>query len=111
MNLLLTKAKLALRIVTTDFDAEIIDLILSAIQDLRLSGVVNVDTTDPLMTRAILTYVKMNFGEIDRYAYDRLRDSYWLQKSELQMATGYTDWGDIDPQPEPEPEPGEDDNG
>ena len=34
MNLLLAKAKLALRIMTTDFDSEITDLILAALKDL-----------------------------------------------------------------------------
>ena len=97
MNLLLAKAKLALRIVTTDFDSEITDLILAAIKDLGLAGVVNGDTTDPLIIRAILTYVKMNFGEVDTDVYNRLYESYWIQKSQLQMATGYTDWEDIDP--------------
>lgn len=92
MNLLLAKAKLALRIMTTDFDSEITDLILAAIKDLGLAGVVNGDTTDPLIIRAILTYVKMNFGEVDSDIYNRLYESYWIQKSQLQMATGYTDW-------------------
>ena len=77
---------------TTDFDSEITDLILAALKDLGLSGVVNGDTTDPLIIRAILTYVKMNFGEVDTDVYNRLYESYWIQKSELQMATGYTDW-------------------
>lgn len=96
MNLLLQKAKLALRIVTTDFDSEILDLISAAILDLGLAGVINEDTADPLMTRAILTYVKMNFGEVEENVYQRLYSSYWVQKSQLQMATGYTDFPEDD---------------
>ena len=84
------KVKLALRIVTNDFDEEIEDLIDAACLDMGIAGVVDTDTTDPLIIRAVITYCKMNFGQPDEY--DLLKKSYDEQKAQLGMATGYTDW-------------------
>ena len=91
---MLEKVKLALRITTDAFDSEIEDLIEAALADLRLAGVVNDDGTDPLITRAVITYCRANFGQPDDY--DRMKASYDEQKAQMQMATGYTDWGDLD---------------
>lgn len=91
MNTLLAKVKLALRIVTTDFDDEITDLITAGLADLGIAGVTNNDTTDALIIRAIITYCRTNFGSPDEY--DRLKKSYDEQKAQLGMATKYTDWG------------------
>lgn len=91
MNTLLAKVKLALRIVTTDFDDEITDLITAGLADLGIAGVTNNDTTDALIIRAIITYCRANFGSPDEY--DRLKKSYDEQKAQLGMATKYTDWG------------------
>ena len=77
------KVKLSLRITTDAFDSELEDLIRAGLADL---GVV----TDPLIIRAVCTYVKMYFGEPDEY--DRLKASYDEQKSQLSMASGYTDY-------------------
>ncbi len=88
---MLDKVKLALRITTTAFDSEIKDLIDAALDDLGLAGVSNKDTTDHLIIRAVITYCKANFGDPDEY--DRLKRAYDEQKAQLQMATGYTDWG------------------
>lgn len=91
------KVKLALRITTTEFDNEIQDLISAALADLGIAGV-SVDEksdeaeSDPLIVRAVVTYCKANFGVADEY--DRLKASYDEQKAQLQMATGYTDWGE-----------------
>ena len=49
---------------------------------------------DPLYVQAVITYVRAHFGSPDDY--DRLKDSYDEQKAQLQMATGYTDWGEIE---------------
>lgn len=88
----LYKAKLALRLTVDDYDEEIDDLIEAAKSDLGIAGVVPPSEVDALCQRAILTYVRMHFGSPDDY--DRLKSSYDEQKAQLQMATGYTDWGD-----------------
>lgn len=89
---MLEKVKLALRITTAAFDSEIEDLISAALADLGIAGVEDADETDPLIIRAVITYCKANFGEPDEY--DRLKSAYDEQKAQLQMATGYTDWGE-----------------
>lgn len=88
---MLEAIKLALRIVTTDFDAELNNLIASGLQDLGIAGVTTLEVTDPVIITAVTTYVKMHFGEPDEY--DRLKKSYDEQKAQLGMATGYTTWG------------------
>lgn len=90
---MLEKVKLALRITTTAFDEEISDLIAAAIADLRIAGIVSLEETDPLIIRAVTTYCRANFGSPDEY--DRLKAAYDEQKAQLQIATGYTDWGNI----------------
>ena len=93
---MLTKVKLALRITTDAFDSEIEDLIEAAKIDLGIAGVIVPVTTfeaaDIIISKAIITYCKLNFGSIDRHEYDRLKASYDEQKAQLSMATGYTTW-------------------
>lgn len=85
---MLNKVKLALRIATDDFDTEIIDLILAACADLGIVGVEALSTTtDALLTRAIITYCRIHFGQPEDY--DRLKKSYDEQKAQLISATGY----------------------
>lgn len=91
---MLEEARVALRITVTDFDTEIQGLIDAAKADLGIAGVLLDDTTDPLIKRAVITYVRCHFGSPDDY--DRLKSAYDEQKAQLQMATGYTDWGDED---------------
>lgn len=94
MDEILVKVKLALRVVTGDFDEEITDLINAGLLDLDIAGVENVDTSDALIIRAIVTYCKLHFGDFDQIGdYDRLKASYDEQKAQLSMASGYTDWG------------------
>ena len=97
MNTILNKVKLALRIVTDAFDSEIEDLIKACLLDLKIAGVneYNIETvTDPLIIRAICTYCKYHFGDADGVEKsDRLKASYDEQKAQLQMSTGYTNWG------------------
>lgn len=89
---MLDKVKLALRITTTAFDSEIEDLINAALADLGLAGVTKLNDYDMLIVRAVITYCKTNFGHPDNY--EQLKSAYDEQKAQLQVATGYTDWGD-----------------
>lgn len=82
--------RLALRITTTAFDEELSDLIEAGLADLGVAGVTEDDDTDPLIRRAVITYVRMHFGEPDEY--DRLKKAYDEQKAQLSTCTGYTDW-------------------
>ena len=85
---MLEKVKLALRVTTDAFDAEITDLINAACADLGIVGVIAYSTSeDPLLIRAVTTYCKAHFGEPDEY--DRLKASYDEQKAQLITATGY----------------------
>lgn len=94
---MLEAVKLALRITTTAFDNELNQLIAAAKTDLGIAGVTIPVTTDSnldqIIQRAIITYCKLNFGELDRVEmYDRLKSSYDEQKAQLSMATGFTTW-------------------
>lgn len=89
---MLSKVKLALRITTTAFDDELNDLISAAQTDLGIAGVVIPDEVDSIVTRAIITYCKLHFGEPGDY--DRLKLSYDEQKAQLSMASGYTDFSE-----------------
>jgi hypothetical protein len=91
---MLEKVKLALRITTDAFDFELLDLIEAAQQDLGIAGVVVPAEIDAIVSRAIITYCKLNFGEPDEY--DRLKSSYDEQKAQLSMATGYTTWTEVE---------------
>ena len=53
---MLEKVKLALRITTTAFDSEIEDLVAAALADLGIAGVLTEKDSDPLITRAVITY-------------------------------------------------------
>lgn len=87
---MLTKVKLALRITTDAFDDELNDLIESAKLDLGVAGVIVPTPIDALVNQAIITFVKMRFGQPDNY--DRLKRSYDEQKAQLATCTGYTEW-------------------
>lgn len=97
---MLAKVKLAKRIQTSVFDQELLDLIAAAIADIQHAGVTfsyttvktndvitNYLVTDPLISRAIVTYCVMNFGSPDDY--DRLKASYDEQKGQLRESSGY----------------------
>lgn len=91
---MLSKVKLALRIVTDAFDEEINDLIDSAILDLGLTDIREgvLATPDALVSQAITTYCKLHFGEPDEY--ERLKASYDEQKAQLSMSSNYTSWSE-----------------
>lgn len=94
--LTLADVRLALRITTNAFDKELSDLMSAAALDLGIAGVDKTCTGDPLVKRAVITYVRMHFGQPDDY--DRLKRSYDEQKAQLATATGYTNWGTSDGQ-------------
>ncbi len=87
---MLEAAKLAMRISTDVYDDEIESLLRAAELDLKAAGVKRMDMSDDLIRRALITYVRANFGSPDDY--ERLRDSYELQKSVLMHASDYTDY-------------------
>lgn len=89
---LLSKVKVCVRLTSNAYDDELTDMIEAAKQDLAVAGVDPVDESDPLITRAIITYCKANFGSPD--AYDKLKAAYDEQKAQLSMHTGHTDWGE-----------------
>lgn len=92
-TLVLDKVKIAMRIVTSDFDEELTDLISAGLADLGIAGVDGelAVITNSLVRQAVITYCKMHFGEPDEY--ERLKTSYDEQKAQLSMSTGYTVWG------------------
>lgn len=83
---MLTTTKLAMRITTTAYDAEIQRLINAAVADLGIV-LTDVNQTDPLCVQAIITYVRLHFGTPEDY--DNLKRSYDEQKAQLMTATGY----------------------
>lgn len=123
---MLKECRQALRITTEAYDGELCSLMDAGAKDLTIAGVVlpgtvsfelvsqtvgqatvtywqdNSTLADALVMRAIFTYVRLNFGSPDDF--ERLKDSYGTQKTQLMHATGYTDYGE-DPDPEPETEP------
>ena len=88
---LIDTCKMAMRVTTSAYDTEIQEYINSAMLDLGIAGVEVPQTTDALINKAIMTYVRMSFGSPANY--DKLKASYDEQKAQLQNATGYTDWG------------------
>jgi hypothetical protein len=87
---MLTNCKTAMRITTDAFDDEISSYINAAELDLGIAGVVY-EAVNDLVQKAIITYVRMSFGNPPNY--DRLKAAYDEQKAQLQTATGYTEWG------------------
>lgn len=88
---LLDDVKLALRISSSAFDTEVQDLIYAAKADLQLSGVdkLKILDTDPLIKRAVITYVKANFG-FDNPDAERFQQAYYLLKMHLASSLDYT---------------------
>ena len=87
---ILEKVKMGLRITTTAYDDELTDMIEAAELDLGVAGVVLPSPTNALVTRAIITYCKANFGNPEDQ--ERIKASYDEQKAQLSNATGYTNW-------------------
>lgn len=87
---MLANCKTAMRITTDAYDDEITSYINAAELDLGIAGVIY-EAVDDLVQKAIITYVRMSFGNPPNY--DKLKAAYDEQKAQLQVATGYTEWG------------------
>ena len=107
---MLKECRQALRITTEAYDGELASLMKAAARDLAIAGVaipgsvafsttvttagttVNDSSTlkDPLVMRAVFTYVRLHFGSPDDY--DRLKESYDTQKVQLMHADAYTNY-------------------
>ncbi|MDR1001682.1 MAG: head-tail connector protein [Oscillospiraceae bacterium] len=84
-------AREVLRIRHSSFDGEIADLIAAAKADLILGGVLPdkvENETDPLIRRAIMCYVKAEFG-LDSADAVKYRESYNLQRQALMLSSDY----------------------
>ena len=88
---LLTSARLAIRVNGNYFDSEIEDLISAARRELTEIGVkaekVN-DDSDPLVKRAIITYVKAEFG-LDNPDAARYRESFDKLRHHMSLSSNY----------------------
>ena len=95
LSALLIDAKLKLRLHTNAFDNEITDLIEACAADLLHRNAIQQSQLaalpiDPLIKRAIMTYVRAYFGTPEDP--ERLKADYDEQKATLMMTTGYTTW-------------------
>lgn len=84
-----------MRIKNTATDTEILDLIAAAKLDLVGAGVdpnIVDDTTDPLIKRAIVLYVKANYGW-DNADAAALAESYLSLKKDLAIRSDYREVG------------------
>ena len=92
---MLKKVKLALRIKSDALNDEINGLIVAAVDDLQLAGVITPDAPeidDPLLERAIIMYAKAHFGldNKDSQKYIALYDNL---KERLTLAQKYNSEG------------------
>ena len=85
---MLEDVKDALRVSGDDLDVEIQGLIDAAKADLLISGVheSNIVEADPLIKRAVITYVKAHFGYEDIKMAERFEQTYVNLKQHLSLA-------------------------
>ncbi len=91
MNMMLDVVKKAVRVSHNALDEELADLIEASRYDLKLSGVSHLkvnDDNDPLIKRAVITYVKANFIS-DAKEAERFLASYNMLKNHLTLAGDY----------------------
>lgn len=88
--------KLALRIKTTAYDAEVNDLIGAAQADLKTSGILDTKTTsdDTLIKRAVTLYAKSHFG-LDNEDSGKYQIAYDSLRNHLCLSTEYTEVADV----------------
>lgn len=93
----LAAGRLAVRTKSAAFDEEIADLIRAARKDLTLGGVLPEraqDEADPLIKRAVMTYLKAEFG-LDNDDADKYRAAYISLKTSLAMSSDYVGGGEV----------------
>lgn len=93
-NNILNKVKLSLRIADSiaAYDEELNDIIDAALLDLGVAGVVNTDTTDKLILRAVTTYTRLHFGAPGDYGdYEKLKKAYDEQKAQMSTSSNYNE--------------------
>lgn len=87
----LTSIRQYMRLASTIHDSELEDLINAARADLVLGGVLPAkaeDEQDPLIMRAVATYVKAEFG-LDNDDSEKYRASYKEQRNGLALSDSY----------------------
>ena len=89
----LAAVRQALRITSRTFDEELAALVCAAREDLTLSGIrreIVHDEWDPLILRAVTSYVKAEFG-LDNDSAEQYRAAYDRLKIALAMSCRYTE--------------------
>lgn len=87
----LTSIRQYMRLTSTIHDSELEDLINAARADLVLGGVLPAkteDEQDPLIMRAVATYVKAEFG-LDNDDSEKYRAAYKEQRNGLALSDSY----------------------
>ena len=93
----LAAGRLAIRTKSKAFDPELVDLIRAAREDLALGGVLPErarDEADPLIKRAVMTYIKAEFG-LDNEDVDKYRAAYKGLKVSLALSSDYIGGGEV----------------
>lgn len=93
----LAAGRLSIRTKSTAFDGEIADMIRAAREDLILAGVFPErawNEADPLIKRAIMNYLKAEFG-LDNEDSDKYRAVYERLKVSLAMSSEYVGGGEV----------------
>lgn len=85
---ILEDVKSSLREDENNFDNEIKDIIDAAKLDMKVSGVVNVNDTDPLIKRAIILYAKCNYGLFNP-DMEKYHKAYTMLKAHLSLSSDY----------------------
>lgn len=84
---LINDIKLSLRIKNTAYDTEIQDLIDACKIDLGISGVQEIDETEPLTAQAIKLYCKGHFGYDENS--EKFQQAYESLKIVMALASDY----------------------
>lgn len=84
---LLDDVRLSLRIKNSAYDTEIQDLIDSCKIDLGISGVQEIDETEPLTAQAIKLYCKGHFGYDENS--EKFQQAYESLKIVMALASDY----------------------
>lgn len=92
---LIDKVKVALGgITTTALNEDIGDDILACKKDLEISGVVNIDDTDPLIIQAVKLFLRARYNYMGEGT--RWEEAYLSLKKSLMLCSDYTEPNDAD---------------